>query len=36
MDVTSINEIKKIGIDALANALVPADMARFIQIFDLG
>ena len=32
----SINEIRKIGIDALADALGPGDMTRFLQSFDLG
>lgn len=36
IDVKSINEIRKIGIDALADALGPVDMARFLQSFDLG
>jgi len=36
MDVKSINEIRKLGIDALAEALGPVDMARFLQSFDLG
>jgi hypothetical protein len=36
IDVRSINEIRKIGIDALADALGPVDMARFLQSFDLG
>ena len=36
VDVRSINEIRKLGIDALAEALGPVDMARFLQIFDLG
>ncbi len=35
-DVKSINEIRKLGIDALAEALGPVDMARFLQSFDLG
>jgi|GEM_PF-898942 hypothetical protein len=35
-DIRSINEIKKLGIDALAEALGPVDMARFLQSFDLG
>jgi hypothetical protein len=35
-DVKSINEIRKIGIDALADALGPVDMARFLQSFDMG
>ena len=35
-DVKSINEIRRIGIDALADALGPVDMARFLQSFDLG
>ena len=36
VDVRSINEIRKLGIDALAEALGPVDMARFLQSFDLG
>lgn len=36
MDVKSINEIRKLGIDALAEALGPVDMVRFLQSFDLG
>jgi hypothetical protein len=36
MDVKSINEIRKLGIDALAEALGPVDMIRFLQSFDLG
>ncbi|MCX6674636.1 MAG: hypothetical protein NTY37_12765 [Methanothrix sp.] len=36
IDVKSINEIRRIGIDALADALGPVDMARFLQSFDLG
>lgn len=36
MDFKSINEIRRIGIDALADALGPVDMARFLQSFDLG
>lgn len=35
-DARSINEIRKIGIDALADALGPVDMARFLQSFDMG
>ena len=35
-DVKSINQIRKLGIDALAEALGPVDMARFLQSFDLG
>lgn len=35
-DIKSINEIRKLGIDALAEALGPVDMARFLQSFDLG
>ena len=34
--VKSINQIRKQGIDALAEALGPVDMARFLQSFDLG
>ena len=36
LDVRSINEIRKLGINALAEALGPVDMARFLQSFDLG
>jgi len=36
VDVRSINEIRRRGIDALAEALGPVDMARFLQSFDLG
>jgi hypothetical protein len=36
VDVRSINEIRKLGIDALAEALGPVDMTRFLQSFDLG
>jgi hypothetical protein len=36
IDVKSINEIRKIGIDALADALGPVDMTRFLQSFDMG
>jgi hypothetical protein len=36
VDVRSINEIRKLGIDALAESLGPVDMARFLQSFDLG
>ena len=36
IDVKSINELRRIGIDALADALGPVDMARFLQSFDLG
>jgi hypothetical protein len=35
-DARSINEIRKIGIDALADALGPLDMARFLAEFDMG
>jgi len=35
-DVKSRNEIRKLGIDALSEALGPVDMARFLQSFDLG
>ena len=34
--VKSINEIRKIGIDALADALGPVDMVWFLESFDLG
>lgn len=36
IDVKSINELRRIGIDALADALGPVDMVRFLQSFDLG
>jgi len=36
IDFKSINEIRKKGIDALADTLGPVDMARFLQSFDLG
>jgi hypothetical protein len=36
IDVRSINEIRRIGIDALADALEPVDMEKFLQSFDLG
>lgn len=36
VDARSINEIRKLGIDALAEALGPVDMAKFLQSFDLG
>lgn len=32
----TINEIRKEGIEALAKALGPIGMVRFIQSFDLG
>jgi len=32
----TLNEIRKRGIDALAEALGPIGMVRFIQSFDLG
>lgn len=32
----TLNEIRKIGIDALAKSLGPIGMVRFIQSFDLG
>ena len=35
-DVRSTEEIRKIGIEALAEALGPADAVRFLQSFDLG
>jgi hypothetical protein len=36
IDFKSINEIRKKGIDALADTLGPVDMTRFLQSFDLG
>ena len=35
-DVRSTEEIRKIGIEALAEALGPLDAVRFLQSFDLG
>ena len=35
-DVRSTEEIRKIGIEALAEALGPVDAVRFLQSFDLG
>ena len=35
-ETKTLNEIRKIGIDALAKALGPIGMVRFIQSFDLG
>jgi hypothetical protein len=35
-DFRSTEEIRKIGIDALAEALGPVDAVRFLQSFDLG
>jgi len=32
----SLNEIRKLGIDALVKALGPIGLVRFIQSFDLG
>ena len=32
----TLNEIRKIGINALAKALGPIGMVRFLQSFDLG
>ena len=32
----TLNEIRKIGIEALARFLGPVGMVRFIQSFDLG
>jgi len=34
-EVKTLNEIRKIGINALAKALGPIGMVRFIQRFDL-
>ena len=35
-DVRSTEKIRKIGIEALAEALGPLDAVRFLQSFDLG
>lgn len=35
-DFRSAEEIRKIGIDALAEALGPVDAVRFLQSFGLG
>jgi hypothetical protein len=35
-DVRSTEKIRKIGIEALAEALGPVDAVRFLQSFDLG
>ena len=35
-DVRSKEEIRRIGIEALAEALGPLDAVRFLQSFDLG
>jgi hypothetical protein len=35
-DVRSTEEIRRIGIEALAEALGPLDAVRFLQSFDLG
>ena len=35
-DVRSTEEIRRLGIDALAEALGPVDAVRFMQSFDLG
>ena len=35
-EVKTLNEIRKIGIEALVKALGPVEMVRFIQSFDLG
>jgi len=35
-EIKTLNEIRKIGIEALAKALGPVEMVRFIQSFDLG
>ncbi len=36
IEVRSIEEIRKCGIAALAEALGPVDAVRFLQSFDLG
>jgi hypothetical protein len=36
IDVRSTEEIRRIGIEALAEALGPLDAVRFLQSFDLG
>jgi hypothetical protein len=36
IDVRSTEEIRKRGIEALAEALGPVDAVRFLQSFDLG
>ena len=36
MRLKPLNEIRKIGINALAKTLRPIGMVRFIQSFDLG
>jgi hypothetical protein len=36
IDVISTEEIRKLGIEALAEALGPVDAVRFLQSFDLG
>ena len=36
MKVRTLNEIRKRGIEALAKALGPIGMVRFIQSFDFG
>lgn len=35
-EAKTLNEIRKIGFEALAKALGPVGMVRFIQSFDLG
>ena len=35
-DFRSAEEIRRIGIEALAEALGPVDAVRFLQSFDLG
>jgi hypothetical protein len=35
-DVRSAEEIRRIGIEALAEALGPLDAVRFLQSFDMG
>lgn len=32
----SLDKIRKVGMDALARALGPIDLVRFLQQFDLG
>ena len=32
----TLNEVRQIGLDALARALGPADMVRFLQQFETG
>jgi len=35
-EAKALSEIRKIGIEALAKALGPVEMVKFIQSFDLG